>query len=96
MNTGLLLLRLVAGLLVAGHGVQKVSFHLGGRGLAGGTEEFRQDGFRGGVFTALTAGGSQIGAGLLLTAGLLTALHRDPLLYPDPHREVGRSSRTAG
>ncbi|WP_327070751.1 DoxX family membrane protein [Kitasatospora sp. NBC_01250] len=74
MNTGLLLLRLVAGLLVAGHGVQKVSFHLGGRGLAGGTAEFRQDGFRGGVFTALTAGGSQIGAGLLLAAGLLTPL----------------------
>ncbi|MGC0319149.1 DoxX family membrane protein [Kitasatospora acidiphila] len=74
MNTGLLLLRLVAGLLVAGHGVQKVSFHLGGRGLAGGTEEFRGDGFRGGVFTALTAGGAQIGAGLLLAAGLLTPL----------------------
>ncbi|MBC2865217.1 DoxX family protein [Streptomyces mexicanus] len=74
MNTGLLLLRLVAGLLVAGHGVQKVSFHLGGRGLAGGTEEFRGDGFRGGVLTALVAGASQIGSGLLLALGLLTPL----------------------
>ncbi|MEU1290570.1 DoxX protein, partial [Kitasatospora sp. NPDC005856] len=36
MNTGLLLLRLVVGLLIAGHGVQKVSFHLGGGGLEGG------------------------------------------------------------
>jgi putative oxidoreductase len=74
MNTGLLLLRLVAGLLVAGHGVQKVSFHLGGRGLEGGTREFRGDGFRGGVLTALVAGVSQIGAGLLLALGLLTPL----------------------
>jgi putative oxidoreductase len=74
VNTGLLLLRLVAGLLVAGHGIQKVSFHLGGRGLEGGTVEFRGDGFRGGVLTALTAGGTQIGAGLFLAAGLLTPL----------------------
>lgn len=72
MDTGLLVLRLVAGLLIAGHGVQKVSFRLGGNGLAGGTEEFRHDGFRGGRLTALAAGSSQIGAGLFLAAGLLT------------------------
>ncbi|MFJ8113407.1 DoxX family protein [Streptomyces sp. NPDC096132] len=74
MNAGLLVLRLVAGLLIAGHGVQKVSFRLGGHGLAGGTEEFRDDGFRGGRLTAIVAGASQIGAGLFLTAGLLTPL----------------------
>ncbi|MFF7987459.1 DoxX family protein [Streptomyces sp. NPDC007901] len=72
MDAGLLVLRLVVGLLIAGHGVQKVSFRLGGNGLAGGTEEFRGDGFRGGRLTALVAGGSQIGAGLFLTVGLLT------------------------
>ncbi|WP_331769228.1 DoxX family protein (plasmid) [Embleya sp. NBC_00888] len=72
MDTGLLVLRLVVGLLIAGHGVQKVSFRLGGNGLAGGTEEFRHDGFRGGRLTALAAGGSQVGAGLFLAAGLLT------------------------
>ncbi|WP_327313372.1 DoxX family protein [Streptomyces sp. NBC_01235] len=72
MDAGLLILRLVVGLLIAGHGVQKVSFLLGGHGLAGGTEEFRRDGFRGGRLTALVAGGSQIGAGLFLTVGLLT------------------------
>ncbi|MFI2261343.1 DoxX family protein [Streptomyces tubercidicus] len=74
MDAGLLILRLVTGLLVAGHGVQKVSFRLGGHGLAGGTEEFRHDGFRGGRLTAVVAGASQIGAGLFLTAGLLTPL----------------------
>ncbi|MGV9853143.1 DoxX family protein [Streptomyces sp. NPDC003442] len=72
MDAGLLVLRLLAGLLIAGHGVQKVSFHLGGNGLVGGTEEFRHDGFRGGRLTAIVAGGSQIGAGLFLAAGLLT------------------------
>ncbi|MFG2114711.1 DoxX family protein [Streptomyces sp. NPDC048718] len=74
MDAGLLVLRAVVGLLVAGHGVQKVSFHLGGHGLAGGTEEFRHDGFRGGRLTAVVAGASQIGAGLFLAAGLLTPL----------------------
>lgn len=74
MDTGLLVLRLLVGLLIAGHGVQKVSFRLGGNGFAGGTEEFRRDGFRGGRLTALAAGGSQIGAGLFLTAGALTPL----------------------
>ncbi|MFC4502679.1 MULTISPECIES: DoxX family protein [Streptomyces] len=72
MDAGLFVLRVVVGLLIAGHGVQKVSFLLGGQGLAGGTEEFRRDGFRGGRLTALAAGGSQLGAGLFLAAGLLT------------------------
>ncbi|MFF4833107.1 DoxX family protein [Streptomyces sp. NPDC001315] len=74
MDAGLLVLRLVVGLLIAGHGVQKVSFRLGGNGLAGGTEEFRRDGFRGGRLTALVAGASQIGSGLFLAVGLLTPL----------------------
>ncbi|MET8571475.1 DoxX family protein [Streptomyces sp. NPDC004783] len=74
MDNGLLVLRLVVGLLVAGHGVQKVSFRLGGDGLAGGAEEFRRDGFRGGRLTAVAAGAGQIGSGLFLAAGLLTPL----------------------
>jgi putative oxidoreductase len=74
MDAGLLILRLAVGLLIAGHGVQKVSFRLGGNGLAGGTEEFRRDGFRGGRLTALAAGASQIGSGLFLAVGLLTPL----------------------
>ncbi|MFD8491792.1 DoxX family protein [Amycolatopsis sp. NPDC059657] len=74
MDTGLLVLRVVIGLVLAGHGAQKVTYLFGGEGLAGGTEEFRRDGFRGGVLTALAAGAGQIGGGLLLAAGLLTPL----------------------
>lgn len=83
MNAGLLVLRVAVGLLVAGYGVQKVSFRLGGNGLAGGTEEFRHDGFRGGRLTAIVAGGSQNGAGRFLAgpvSGLLAriVLRRSP------------------
>ncbi|MFD8756178.1 DoxX family protein [Kitasatospora sp. NPDC059577] len=74
MDTGLLVLRVVVGLLIAGHGVQKVSHRLGGNGLAGGTEEFRHDGFGGGTLTALAAGAGQIGSGLFLALGALTPL----------------------
>ncbi|MER5782558.1 DoxX family protein [Streptomyces mobaraensis] len=74
MDTALLLIRLTVGPLVAGHGVQKVSRLLGGSGLAGGAEEFRRDGFRGGALTALAAGTTQIGSGLLLACGVLTPL----------------------
>jgi len=74
MNTGLLLLRLVFGLLIAGHGLQKVTFWFGGNGLAGGAEEFRHDGFRGGRLTALAAGGGQIGSGAFLIVGALTPM----------------------
>lgn len=73
-DVGILLLRVVIGLLIAGHGVQKVSFRLGGKGLQGGIDEFKADGFRGGAFTALAAGLGQIGSGLLLALGALTPL----------------------
>ena len=74
LSAGLLLLRVMVGGLVAAHGLQKTTRLLGGAGLAGGVEEFRRDGFRGGQLTALAAAGSQVGGGVLLAAGLLTPL----------------------
>lgn len=71
MDAGLLVLRLAVGLLIAGHGIQKVTPWIGGKELSGGVQEFRDDGFRGGTATAIIAGGSQVGAGLLLAAGAL-------------------------
>jgi putative oxidoreductase len=70
-DIGLLVLRTVIGLLLAGHGMQKISHRFGGKGLQGGIDEFEADGFRGGAFTALAAGLGQLGSGLFLIAGLL-------------------------
>ncbi|MFD8917224.1 DoxX family protein [Streptomyces sp. NPDC059569] len=73
-NAGLLALRVVVGGLMTAHGLQKTTHWLGGEGLAGGAEEFRHDGFRGGRLTAVAAGLGQTGGGVLLGAGLLTPL----------------------
>lgn len=73
MTTGLLILRVVLGLVLAAHGSQKLTHHLGGDGLAGSIKEFADDGFRGGPLTALAAGGTQIGAGEECTVGATQA-----------------------
>ena len=74
MNLGLLLLRVVVGLLLAGHGSQKLFGKLGGHGLEGTGGWFHSVGFRPGRRMALIAGLSELGAGLLLALGLLTPL----------------------
>ena len=74
MNTGLLVLRIALGLLVASHGTQKLTHRFGGDGLAGSIKEFADDGFRGGLLTALGGGITQVGAGLLMVTGLLTPI----------------------
>lgn len=72
MNTGLLVLRLVVGLLLAGHGSQKLFGRFGGHGLEGTGGWFHSVGFRPGRTMALVAGASELGAGLALAVGLLT------------------------
>ena len=73
-NSGLLILRLLLGLVVIGHGIQKVSFRLGGGGLEAEAAVLAKDGVRGGRLSAAVSGVSQIGAGLLISLGLLTFL----------------------
>jgi putative oxidoreductase len=74
MNTGLLVLRLVIGLLLVGHGSQKLFGLFGGPGLSGAGGFFHSLGFRPGKAMAIVAGTSEVGAGVLLVLGLLTPL----------------------
>lgn len=74
MDTGLLIARMVVGLLLAAHGTQKLFGWFGGYGLAGTAGFFEQLGFRPGRFFAATAGAIEVGAGLLVTFGLLGPL----------------------
>jgi putative oxidoreductase len=71
MNQGLLLLRLVFGLMMAAHGTQKVFGWLGGYGLDGTGGFFEQIGFRPGRLFAALAGGAELIGGLLIAIGFL-------------------------
>jgi putative oxidoreductase len=72
MDTGLLILRLALGLLLIGHGSQKLFGYFGGHGPEGTGRFFHSVGFRPGRAMAYAAGLSEAGAGLLLAVGLLT------------------------
>jgi putative oxidoreductase len=74
MDTALLLLRVAVGLLLIGHGTQKLFGWLGGYGLAGTGGFFHSLGFRPGKPMAAAAGLGEAGGGLLLTLGLLSPL----------------------
>jgi putative oxidoreductase len=72
MNLGLLILRLVVGLLFVGHGAQKLFGIWGGHGLAGTAGFFDSLGLKPGHVHARAAGALEFGGGTLLALGLLT------------------------
>ncbi len=74
MDTGLFILRLVVGLLLVGHGTQKLFGWFGGHGLVGVGGWFESIGHRPGRLMAFVAGLSEAGGGLLLALGLLNPL----------------------
>jgi putative oxidoreductase len=71
MGIGLLIARLVIGLLMAAHGAQKMFGWFGGHGLGATGEFFVQLGFRQGRTFAAMAAGTEIVSGLLIALGLL-------------------------
>jgi putative oxidoreductase len=72
MNLALIVLRLVVGLLFAGHGAQKLFGSLGGAGLDATAENFDRMGLRPGGFHARAAGMAELLGGSLLALGLFT------------------------
>jgi len=72
MNLGLLIIRLVIGIIFAGHGTQKLFGWFGGHGLKGTGQWFESIGMKPGYFMALMAGLSELAGGLLFAAGIYT------------------------
>ncbi|MDX6285996.1 MAG: putative oxidoreductase [Frankiales bacterium] len=73
-DTGLLVIRVVLGVLLVGHGTQKLFGWFGGFGLAGTGGWMHSIGHRPGKLMAMVAGLSEAGGGLLLALGFLDPL----------------------
>lgn len=74
MDLGLFLLHVVPGLLLMGHGAQKLFGWFGGHGPAGTGQFMDSLGMRPGRRMAQAAGLNEFGGGLLLALGLLVPL----------------------
>lgn len=71
-DIALLVLRLTLGLLLFGHGAQKLFGWFGGHGLKGTAGWLASMGMRPANFWAVVAGASEAGGGLLLALGFLS------------------------
>jgi putative oxidoreductase len=74
VSLSLLILRLIVGLFLAGHGAQKLFGWFGGPGFAGITGFLQSQGFKPAWLWALLGGLGEFGGGLLLALGLLSPL----------------------
>ena len=74
LSIGLLLIRLVIGVLFIGHGAQKLFGWFGGYGLKGTGGWFESIGMKPGVTVALMAGLTELVGGVLFALGLVTPL----------------------
>jgi putative oxidoreductase len=80
LDLGLLVIRVIVGLLFVGHGTQKLFGWFGGHGPAGTAGFFGQLGYPAPRLSAIAAGLGEAGGGLLLALGLLTPLGAAALL----------------
>jgi len=71
---GLLLLRIVVGLLFVAHGLQKLLGWFGGAGLEGTAKMFDRAGLRPGRVTATLGGAAELAGGVSIALGLLVPL----------------------
>jgi putative oxidoreductase len=71
LGTGLLLARLILGVLLVAHGGAKLFGWFGGYGIAGTAGFFEQLGFRPGRLFVITASVTELAGGILLALGLL-------------------------
>ena len=74
MDAGLLILRVVVGLVIAAHGGQKLFGWFGGHGLQGTAGWLESMGFRPGRVHAPLTGIAEFGGGISLALGFLTPL----------------------
>jgi putative oxidoreductase len=74
VSLGLLIIRLVIGVLFIGHGAQKLFGWFGGHGLKGTGGWFESIGMKPGVKMALLAGLAELIGGIFFALGLLTPL----------------------
>jgi putative oxidoreductase len=74
MEVGLLIIRVVVGALLVGHGSQKLFGWFGGYGLKGTGGYMESFGLRPGPLFALAAGAAELTGGVLFGTGLLTPL----------------------
>ncbi|WP_308639190.1 DoxX family protein [Paenibacillus silvisoli] len=74
LDLGLLLIRLVIGVTLMGHGAQKLFGWFGGYGPKGTGGWMESVGFKPGVLMAVLAGLAEMTGGLLFAAGLLPTI----------------------
>ena len=72
MDTGLLIIRLVVGVVMVFHGTQKLAGWWGGEGLRGAADFFARQGYRPPLVMAAVAATIETVAGALLILGLLS------------------------
>jgi putative oxidoreductase len=80
MDVGLLIVRVVFGLLLAAHGCQKLFGWFGGHGIAGTGDFFQGLGFHPGRAFAVLTGLAECGAGVFLALGLMTPAATAPIV----------------